>query len=128
MISQGSINGSFSKMSLAVAKDSGWYVVDMQKGDKYIWGKNKGCQIFDRTCSPNLSSIFCSDVEGISCSDDHLYVNTCLESVNRENCYTKKNLISCKIPQNTLYTIYNYGYDSMCHPLEVIITFLSNFR
>lgn len=40
------LDARFSRLSLAVAKDSGWYDIDLDLGENYIWRKNEGCGIF----------------------------------------------------------------------------------
>ena len=76
MVSDDTLDAKFSKMSLAVAKDSGWYEVDLSLGEDYFWGKNEGCDIFDNTCSHTTVSEFCPVKNHRGCSDNHMY--TCL--------------------------------------------------
>ena len=51
MVSEDIYTAEFSKMTLALMHDSGWYNIDVAKGDYYTWGKGEGCEIFSRTGS-----------------------------------------------------------------------------
>ena len=128
MIAFSTIDRRFSKMSLAVAKDSGWYEVDMEKGDQYVWGKNKGCEIFDNTCKSDKLSMFCPIENHLSCSNDNLYVVVCSSSIYADNCKLNKKVIFCKDNRENPFKLYNYGYDSMCHNSVVSLSFFFNFR
>ena len=37
-----------SDISLALFEDSGWYKVDYEMSNLFVWGKNAGCEFFDR--------------------------------------------------------------------------------
>jgi len=37
-----------SEMSLALFEDSGWYKVNWEMANLFVWGKSKGCEFFDR--------------------------------------------------------------------------------
>lgn len=41
----------FSKFTLALFEDSGWYQVNYDFADPAYWGKDKGCD-FLKTCDP----------------------------------------------------------------------------
>ena len=122
------LDSTFSKMSLAVAKDSSWYVVNMQKGSEYLYGKNKGCQIFENTCNPDILPELCQRNDGLICSDDHKYISTCKKSKFSDSCKKKLKIVFCKKRKQKVSFIDYFGHYSMCHNMEVIITFLFNFR
>lgn len=49
MVSDGPLISIFSKMSLAVALDSGWFFIDMESAEQYDWGRKRGCRMFDQS-------------------------------------------------------------------------------
>jgi hypothetical protein len=114
LVSDDSTDARFSAMSLAVAKDSGWYDVDMSLAENYFWGKNEGCSIFDNSCSTSSVTEFCS-VEGHNgCSDNHMYKTTCESSALTGNCNIYLNSKSCKVLHKSDIKAFEYGIDSMC--------------
>lgn len=38
-----------SEITLAIFEDSGWYKVDYNKANLFLWGKDKGCEFFDES-------------------------------------------------------------------------------
>jgi hypothetical protein len=71
----------YSDLSLALFKDSGWYEVDYNYGDDPIWGKNRGCNMFDEKCVQNgvaQSPEFCDDLTGAeTCSYNRINKAKC---------------------------------------------------
>lgn len=45
-----------SRITLALFKDSGWYNVDLEQANLFLWGKNKGCEFFTDNCISNRNS------------------------------------------------------------------------
>ena len=119
MVSDDTIDSKFSKMSLAIAKDSGWYQIDMEMGEHYFWGKDKGCNIFNKTCSADELSEFCLEKYATSCSDNHLYMTACNPSIFTENCHLNMNIISCKKHHKASLNLFEFGYDSICLNTQV---------
>ena len=60
MVPDDTLDARMSKMTLAVAKDSGWYEVDLGKGEHYTWAKGEGCSVFENSCDHVNVSEFCS--------------------------------------------------------------------
>jgi len=120
MVSDRVITPKFSKISLAVGKDSGWYEIDLNLADLYTWGKEKGCEYFSGTCPVNLPE-FCDQIESKSCSEDHLYVTECAKSQYTESCGINKNLYSCKLHHSVKDDRFYFGEDSVCLKSEVSI-------
>ena len=75
MIAETGREVKITKMSLAVAKDSGWYEVDYSLGENYFWGKGDGCDIFKANCSHVTVSEFCPSIFELACSDCLLYTS-----------------------------------------------------
>lgn len=119
MVSDDSMDARFSAMSLALAKDSGWFEVDLAMGENYFWGKGEGCSIFEHSCSTDSVSEFCS-VEGHSgCSDNHLYRTQCDQSNLTGDCRIFLNVQSCKVAHKPESVFFEYGPDSLCLDTEV---------
>ena len=58
MTSSSLIDSSYSRMTLALLKDSGWYEVDFSKADGYKYGKSLGCNFLNTPCIQNGKSVF----------------------------------------------------------------------
>jgi hypothetical protein len=114
MVSDESLNPVISRMSLAVAKDSGWYDIDLDKGQSFKWGKEKGCNMFNYLCFDENINEYCETVGTNACSNDHLYEITCQQSVFTERCPININIKSCKTYHGSYNDIYYYGLDSSC--------------
>jgi hypothetical protein len=73
---QGSLDADdefvFSDITFEVLESSGWYTVDYSFTDSIIWGKNAGCDFFDKKCDTNgvpLSTHFCATT-GQTCTQN----------------------------------------------------------
>ena len=118
MIAEISYYPKITKMSLAVAQDSGFYLVDMKKGENYHWGKDEGCDMFNMNCSDPAISEYCSAVGSIGCSDNHMYITICSTTQFNNTCPINLHIISCKEKRNTNYR-YKFGKNSVCLLVEV---------
>ena len=47
-------NPVFSRLSLAVLEDSGWYSVDYERAQPLLWGRQRGCQFVRNGCGDML--------------------------------------------------------------------------
>jgi hypothetical protein len=119
MISQISPFPRFSKMALAVAKDSNWYTVDMDLAESFNWGKDEGCQIFNTSCSPSNASEFCSLIRENGCSDDHVNRTLCEISTFNANCPVNTSFENCKEFKESGSKEFTYGLESVCLRREV---------
>lgn len=119
MVSKASKDAKFSKMSLAVAKDSGWYEVDMETGDHYLWGKNKGCHLFSENCDSANISEFCSDINAQACNDEHVYITICKQYTYTGECRMNVNVRSCK-EQHDTQDLFYHGPEASC--LETFVS------
>ena len=48
-------NPVFSRLTLAVLEDSGWYSVDYSAAEPLLWGRGRGCGFIDQGCGDMLS-------------------------------------------------------------------------
>ena len=103
-----------SKMSLAVAKDSGWYIVDLRKGENYTWGKDIGCDIFGTTCAQSSAHGFCSVVLEQGCSLDHTFRTKCKDTGLNRDCPIDYFQQSCKLYRDFWNKENTFGKDSVC--------------
>ena len=109
----------FSRFSLSVLKDSGWYKIDLEMGEQFFWGKGDGCSVFSTSC-PHLNvTEYCSSRDGDACSDDHIYQTNCSKSTFTGTCKVKTNVKSCKVFESRSQKPYRTGINSMCLRVEV---------
>ncbi len=82
-----------SEISLALFEDSGWYKVDYEMANLFLWGKNKGCDFldFDKKCIR----------EKISNTNNNNEINN--DSMKNKPFITNKNQIN----NNSMKNIYN---------------------
>ncbi len=71
-------NPLMSNFTLNLLKDTGWYNVDFQKSEVFLWGKGLGCNFFNDKCDPKNDQFYCDEViynslkEGaMGCNYDH---------------------------------------------------------
>jgi leishmanolysin len=114
MVSDDTMDAKYGPMTLAVGKDSGWYVVDMGNAEHFFWGKDEGCHIFENTCSTANVSEFCSSVYAQACSDNHRYITSCSNSSFTGSCNINLNIKSCKVAHTPNQHMYHYGTDAIC--------------
>lgn len=58
MTGQTTGNPVWSKFTLTLMEDSGWYKVDYTQAQELDWGKGKGCDFYQYFCNQNFSE-FC---------------------------------------------------------------------
>ena len=122
MVSDDTRDAAFSRMTLAVTKDSGFYEVDIEKGDSYVWGKGKGCGMVDLTCDAAAISHFCTTSGGI-CSDNLLYRGSCHNSQFTGSCNIELQAWWCKEELGKTGDFYYLGHDAICLPTRVTFIF-----
>ena len=113
MVSDSVMDARLSQMTLAVAKDSGWYEVDLELGEHYFWGQNEGCDMFRNTCSTIDVSEFCKEILINGCDDSHTYQTMCSFSQFTGLCSLDLNVKSCKT-HHVDDEPYAHGDDSKC--------------
>ena len=124
MVSSDTMDSRFSKMSLAVAQDSGFYTVDVNEGEHFFWGKGEGCGIADSICADKNVDEFCSKEEALGCSDHHLYRTECAKSQYTGSCMINLNKEWCKLDKKGAEEYLGYGKDSLCQIIDVAISSL----
>lgn len=115
MVAQVSNDSKLTKMTLAVAQDSGWYQVDMSAGENYFWGKDAGCEIFNFGC-PKEEEVdeVCSAINSIGCSRNFIYRTKCTKSTFNPTCPIDTYEESCKIRKETDKQWVSYGVAAVC--------------
>ena len=119
MIAESGREIKITKMSLAVAKDSGWYEVDLSLGENYFWGKGDGCDIFLGNCSHVTVSELCPSIYEIACSDNHVERTICIASTFNLFCGVDIFGESCKVFKEVDDDEFYYGKESVCLKREV---------
>lgn len=83
-------NSVYSRLTLAVLQDTGWYIANFSRAEKLDWGRNLGCNFAKKSCkswiddrrSENKSiRPFCDKVKGellqIACTEDRTSKAVC---------------------------------------------------
>ena len=82
MISTNYIEEVMSDITLAIFEDSGFYKVNYYSGGLFKFGKNKGCEFFNRKCIYNgdtdFDDEFCLNFNGDSCANTRTNKGKCL--------------------------------------------------
>ena len=114
----------FSKMTLALMKDSGWYEVDFDKADLFEFGKGTGCQIFQKTCNLPGFQELCPVLGGksIGCSRDNTFRAQCEEDHLTNGCLfmTSRRYDRCQINRYGGYNFEIFGPNSKCQEIEIL--------
>lgn len=119
MVANDTLDTRLTKMSLAVAADSGFYEVDLDLGEHYFWGKDEGCSILGTTCAHTTVDEFCNDENSSKCSDHFMYRSRCQNSEFSGTCSINLNSEWCKSAKTSTYKYYSYGEKSLCQNLGV---------
>lgn len=109
-----------SRFSLAVAKDSKFFEVDLSKAETIFWGKNKGCSFVDQKCSSQEAREFCSETKTVACSENSFHRTVCSNLLFTGKCNINLHLESCKSFRPSEKAYATYGKDSFCLPVKVI--------
>ena len=130
------VDARTTKMTLAVAKDSGWYDVDLETAEVGFWAKGDGCGALDKTCPTETVTEFCSAINEFKCSDNHVYMTLCQRNSYHNNCPILMSNHNCKVPRSNVNTrhrneiegAHNYGFNSICLNQSVKKFIFGNFR
>ena len=114
MVSEDVEIAKFSKMTLALLKDSGWYDIDLGKGDHYTWGKGEGCDLFYKRCGTASVEETCSQNNNFGCDKTFKYKMSCKRTVFTGDCNIKTKGKSCAKGQDDLYFFESTGTSSRC--------------
>lgn len=113
MVAEATVESRLTQMTLAMAKDSGWYEVDLDLGEHFFWGKGEGCSIFENKCDPLTNNEFCAVISRKGCDDTHTYLTKCAYSQFADSCGLNVNMTSCKRFHETEGPQY-YGPEAKC--------------
>jgi hypothetical protein len=108
-----------SMFTLAVAKDSGFYEIDISMGENIFWGKGEGCDFVNAKCSPETNDEFCSIYKEVSCSDNLMFRTLCQNSQFTSNCKINLHVENCKVHRKEKNIFSNHGRDSLCLKTKV---------
>lgn len=95
-------NKVISKFSLKLLEDSGWYQVDYNMGEPFLWGIRAGCDIIKGDC--NINGNKCAKIGEKGCFYDYTFKANCSSDVFQNKCsfftgtdYTRHD---CRQPAN----------------------------
>ena len=77
MVADNPLVPAVSKMTLAVAADSGWFEVDFGKAEQFDWGRGRGCGMLDLANQGDNPAEFCELPVRKSCSSNLRSINKC---------------------------------------------------
>ena len=114
MVSEDVGVAKFSKVTLALMKDSGWYDIDLSKGDYYTWGKGEGCQLFNKTCNQGQIEEICDQNNNFGCDKTYRYKMNCSKTSFTNGCNIKMKDQNCNRPSSNGYFFEKFGISSRC--------------
>ena len=114
MVSEDVAIAKFSKMTLALLKDSGWYDIDLEKGDHYTWGKGEGCDLLKKTCGSASVEETCSKNNNFGCDKTYKYKMSCTRTAFTNGCSIKTKGKSCMSGNQDMYFFESQGVSSRC--------------
>lgn len=77
----------FSKLSMHILEDSGWYQVNYGFADAWSWGENKGCGFVNDLCESSTQyEEFCYNSNGNSCDEYGRYTCYCSADSLSDGC------------------------------------------
>lgn len=114
MVFNNVVRSKFSKMSLAVAQDSGFYEVDQAQGDLFTWGKGSGCALLQGKCNPLLSAEICTEKDVVSCDASHRHVRICSFESFTGSCGVLETVLDCGLPRAEDSPLFVSGQSSVC--------------
>ena len=123
MVADSVLIAKFSRMTLAVAKDSGWFHVEMDKADEFYYGESKGCKMLGHSLdnANETDDTYCYYLSTESFSDNLRFVDTCETSIFLPSQTSKRvHLSSCyeKAFLND-FSQFNPKHDFVCHKMKV---------
>jgi len=77
----------YSKFTLTLLKDTGWYNPDMSMADELLWGKGEGCDFITQKCkSGKRFKDFCYTSGSSSCDEDGSIKTYCASDKYSDGC------------------------------------------
>ena len=81
MVSNNYLENAISDITLALFEDSGWYKVNYYTGGLFRFGKDEGCDFFQKKCIVNKENMFpnefCTEKKEPKCTNSHLGMGEC---------------------------------------------------
>lgn len=114
MVSDMSTCPRLSKLTLAVANDSGWFQADLAMAESHTWGRSTGCPFLRSACPKGNFHEICPEPHGQGCSSDHVFRTECRSSEFSEECALNLPFENCKVPRRSSEPEFAYGRKSMC--------------
>lgn len=73
--------GRYTRMTLAVMEDLGFYKANYDKAETMVWGSDAGCSLFEEKCvvdgESQHASLFCTVRDTSACTSERLAVGYC---------------------------------------------------
>lgn len=124
MVADSSLMSVFSRMTLAVAMDSGWYEIDLDSAEQYDWGRERGCKMLDLSYfdpeEEDPIDEFCEYLQKTSCSWNSRYINKCKRNPFSEENYLNVNYKSCLVSKlRNKFSQFHFQNESICLKMRV---------
>lgn len=114
MVAEDTPDSRFSKFSLAVARDSGWFEADLSSAEFFDWGLGAGCGFVQNpACPPEL----CPAGHAMTCSPDLFRKLTCSKTEFTDGCRIGRDGADCRVASGGSF-YETFGVDSRCHLVE----------
>ena len=137
MVADGPLRSIFSYMSLAVALDSGWFIIDLEQAEQFTWGKGKGCKMLEieeyefeddtqesEKKTKGIEEEFCRFINTKSCSSNHRFIKMCRYTQLSEENYLNVDVDSCYMrKKENEFSQFFHDHDSICMQMRVIVIF-----
>lgn len=114
MVAEDIYTAQFSKITLSLLKDSGWYVIDLSDGDYYTWGKGEGCDLFYRKCSNSSADEVCTYNNNFGCDKTFRNKMICHSTDFSDGCKIKTKGQDCLVPHYGKWDFEIDGPESRC--------------
>eukprot|EP01107_Rhizomastix_libera_P000018 TRINITY_DN10037_c0_g1_i1.p1 TRINITY_DN10037_c0_g1~~TRINITY_DN10037_c0_g1_i1.p1 ORF type:complete len:653 (+),score=114.53 TRINITY_DN10037_c0_g1_i1:35-1960(+) len=123
MVGSSSQLPQYSKFTLAVLEETGWYQADYSYADPFGFGYHKGCDFVMKTCSKaTWGSIFCTTNGALSCTPDRSGPGSCVNEDGKgsdtlaDDCPYYLNIANTACTQSHSSSVYgeSYGASSRC--------------
>jgi hypothetical protein len=113
-------NRAYSKFTMAVLEDSGWYYPNYNLSDEFFFGEGAGCDMFQNGCqAASKPREYCYSQQGAYCTLDFYAKGYCSSEGFSDNCLYVSGWGNgdCRDPRNggsSASTGEKYGPTSKC--------------
>lgn len=133
---------SISNFTFSLLEDTNWFkIAENAKTDPLAWGRNRGCDFFEKTCQSTINQypeFTYNNNSQNSCGFDHSGVGYLADNSFTDNCkiYQNYNDAQCQDILNTdatndRHTLNKYGENSRCFVSNILsssVTYNFDFR